>query len=189
MRILVSAASRHGGTAEVAHAIATALARAGIDVDEQRPEIVGHLNAYDGVVLGSAVYAGHWLKPAKDLVERTSAQMRARPVWLFSTGPVGFPLKPEGSPVDVAPMLEQSGGLEHRIFGGRLDKGELGFGEKVLVQMTGATEGDYRSWDDIEAWATQIASTLTTGRTTALPDDPQDDSPAHRSTNEGAIRP
>jgi menaquinone-dependent protoporphyrinogen oxidase len=160
MRILVSAASRHGGTAEVARAIATALERADIEVDVRRPESVGHLNAYDGVVLGSAIYAGHWLKPAKDLVERTSSQMRRLPVWLFSTGPVGVPLKPEGSPVDVAAMLEQSGGLEHRIFGGRLDKRELGLGEKVLVQMVHATDGDYRPWDEIEAWARQIATTL-----------------------------
>ena len=167
MRILVTAASRHGGTAEVAHAIATALERADIEVDERRPEIVGHLNAFDGVVLGSAIYAGHWLKPAKDLVERTSSQMRALPVWLFSTGPIGVPLKPEGSPIDVAPMLELSGAREHRIFGGRLDKRELGIGEKVLARMVGATDGDYRPWDEIDAWAREIATTLKTGALTA----------------------
>ena len=72
MRILVTAASRHDATTEVAHAIAAALKRADIDVDVRRPEEVGHLAAYDGVVLGSAIYAGHWLKPAKDLVARTS---------------------------------------------------------------------------------------------------------------------
>jgi len=106
MRILVTAASRHDATAEVAQAIAKALERADIEVDVRRPEEVGHLNAYDGVVLGSAIYAGHWLKPAKDLVGRTSARLRALPVWLFSTGPIGVPLRPEGLPVDVAPMLE-----------------------------------------------------------------------------------
>jgi menaquinone-dependent protoporphyrinogen oxidase len=57
-------------------------------------------------------------------------------------------------------MLEQSGAREHRIFGGRLDKRELGFGEKALVRMVGAADGDYRPWDEIEAWAAEIATTL-----------------------------
>ena len=160
MRILVTAASRHDATFEVAQAIATTLERAGFKVDVRRPEEVGHLAGYDGVVLGSAIYAGHWMKSAKEVVERTSSRMRGIPVWLFSTGPIGDPLKPEGLPVDVAPMLELSGAREHRIFGGRLDKKELGFGEKAMVRMVGAAEGDYRPWDEIEAWAVEIASTL-----------------------------
>ena len=171
MRILVTAASRHGATTEIANAIAAALKYAGIDVDERRPEDVGSLDAYDGVVLGSAIYAGHWLKPAKDLVERTSTRMRALPVWLFSTGPLGDPLKPEGVPVDVGRVLEQSGARDHRIFGGRLDKQDLGFGEKTLVRMVGASDGDYRPWDEIKAWAGEITSTLE----------------AHPYTNEGAL--
>ena len=64
-------------------------------------------------------------------------------------------------------MLEQSGAREHRIFGGRLDKRQLGFGEKVLVQMVGATDGDYRPWDEIEAWAREIATTLKAAAVTA----------------------
>ncbi len=160
MRILVSAASRHNATSEVAQAIARTLERADIKVDVRRPEEVSHLAAYDGVVLGSAIYAGHWLRAAKELVERTSSRMRGIPVWLFSTGPIGDPLKPEGLPVDVAAMLEQSGAREHRMFGGRLDKRELGFGEKAIVRVVGAAEGDYRPWDEIEAWAEEIATTL-----------------------------
>lgn len=160
MRILVTAASRHDATAEVAQAIAKTLERAGIEVEIRRPEEVGHLAAFDGVVLGSAIYAGHWLKPAKDLIERTSWRMRELPVWLFSTGPIGEPLKPEGLPLDVGPMMEQSGAREHRLFGGRLDKRELGFGERAIVRMVGAAEGDYRPWGEIEAWADEIAATL-----------------------------
>ena len=186
MRILVTAASRHDATTEVAHAIAAVLKRADIDVDERRPEEVGHLATYDGVVLGSAIYAGHWLKPAKDLVQRTSTRMRALPVWLFSTGPLGVPPRPEGLPVDVAPVLEQSGAREHRVFGGRLDKRELGFGEKALVRMVGAADGDYRPWDEIEAWAGEIASTLTARTQDASPQTPTNRGKARRYTNEGA---
>ena len=160
MRILVTAASRHEATTEVAKAIAATIERAGIEVAIQRPEEVGHLGAYDAVVLGSAVYAGHWLRPAKELVERTSSQMRTMPVWLFSTGPVGDPLKPAELPVDVGPMLAKSRAREHRLFGGRLDRQQLGFGEKAMVRMVGAADGDHRPWGEIEAWAEEIATAL-----------------------------
>lgn len=169
MRILVTAASRHQATTEVAQAIARTLERAHLEVVQLRPEEVGHLTAYDGVVLGSAIYSGRWLKPARDLVERTASRMRALPVWLFSTGPIGDPLKPDGLPVDVAPMLELSGAREHRLFGGRIDKRELGFAEKAVVRMVGAAEGDYRPWDEIEAWAEEIATTLKAPALTAQP--------------------
>lgn len=160
MRVLVSSASRHNATNEVAQAIADTLERAGIQVAVRRPEEVGHLASYDAVVLGSAVYVGRWLKPAKDLVERTSSRMRTMPVWLFSTGPIGDPLKPAELPADIAPMLEQTGAREHRLFGGRLDREGLGFAEKAITRMVGAAEGDYRPWGEIETWAKQIAATL-----------------------------
>ncbi|MDP9299506.1 MAG: flavodoxin domain-containing protein [Actinomycetota bacterium] len=160
MRILVTAASRHHATIEVAQAIANTLARDGIEVDLCRPEVVGNLASYDAVVLGSAIYAGHWLKSAKDLVERSTSQLRTRPVWLFSTGPIGDPLKPDGLPADVDPMLELSGARGHRLFGGRLDRRVLGLGERAVVRVVGASEGDYRSWEDIETWAEEIATSL-----------------------------
>lgn len=163
MRILVCAASRHESTNEVAQVIADTIEKAGIEVVVRRPEAVGHLAGYDALVLGSAVYAGHWLKPAKELVERTSSRMRTIPVWLFSTGPIGTPLMPAGLPVDVAPMIELTGAREHRLFGGRLDRRELGLGERAMVRMVHAADGDFRPWAEIEAWAEDIASTLKAG--------------------------
>jgi hypothetical protein len=36
---------------------------------------VERLDEFDGVVFGSAVYAGHWLKPARDVVERLGQEI------------------------------------------------------------------------------------------------------------------
>ena len=168
MRILMTAASRHEATTEVAKASADKIRRAGIEVVIRRLEEVGDLGGYDAVVLGSAVYAGHWLRLAKEPVERTSSRMRTMPVWLFSTGPVGDPLKPNEPCADVAPMLEQSGAREHRLFGGRLDRRRLGLGEKAMVRMVGAADDDHRPWGEIWALAEEIASTLSAD-TLALP--------------------
>jgi menaquinone-dependent protoporphyrinogen oxidase len=64
-RVLVTAASKHGATAEIAEAIAEVLAGNGLDPAVVPPDEVDDVAAYDAVVLGSAVYAGHWLKPAR----------------------------------------------------------------------------------------------------------------------------
>ena len=136
----------------MAKAIAETLERAGIETDLRRPEEVGHLAGYDGVVLGSAIYTGRWLEAARDLIARTSSRMQAMPVWLFSTGPIGDPLKPDAPPSDIKPMLELSQARQHRMFGGRLDRRELGFAEKAIVGLVRAPDGDYRPWGEIEAW-------------------------------------
>jgi len=50
------------------------------------------------VVLGSAVYLGQWMKPARELAERSAGAIASRPVWLFSSGPIGEPAKPADKP-------------------------------------------------------------------------------------------
>jgi menaquinone-dependent protoporphyrinogen oxidase len=68
MRVLVTAATRHGATEEIAAAIGEVLAGRGLDPTVAAPEQVKGVDGDDAVVLGSAVYAGHWLKPARELV-------------------------------------------------------------------------------------------------------------------------
>ena len=163
MKVLVTAASKHGATSEVAEEMAKALREAlkerdgegGEDAQvEVRPaEEVSSVEDYDAVVLGSAVYAGHWLESARELAERHAAALAERPTWLFSVGPVGEPPKPEEDPVDVAPILEATKARDHRIFAGKLDRSTLGFAEKAIVLALRAPEGDFRNWEDIRRWA------------------------------------
>ena len=160
MRVLISAASKHGATAEIAQAIGDMLSSAGIETDVRRPEDVVSVAQYDGVVLGSAVYAGHWLDSAKKLVERESAALASRPVWLFSSGPIGETAKPEEEPADVARLREATHALDHRIFAGKLDRTQLGLGERTILAVVRAPQGDFRPWAEVAAWASSIAETL-----------------------------
>lgn len=167
MRVLVSAASKHGSTAEIAARIGDRLRHAGLEVDVVAPARVLSTRPYDACVLGSAVYAGHWLGAARDLVERTADELVALPVWLFSSGPLGDPLEPAEHAVDVEHVLRQSAARGHRLFAGRLQRDALGFAERAVVRAMHVPTGDYRDWEQISAWADGIAAALTPAGTTS----------------------
>jgi menaquinone-dependent protoporphyrinogen oxidase len=80
MKVLVTAASKYGSTAEIAQAIGKTLAADGLDADVIPPDQVETLNDYDAFVLGSAVYTGHWLTPAKAIAARLEGSFAERPV-------------------------------------------------------------------------------------------------------------
>jgi menaquinone-dependent protoporphyrinogen oxidase len=158
--VLVAAGSKHGATTEIAQRVADTLRARGLDVTMTSPESVRTVDGYDAVVLGSAVYAGRWLDDAKALADRLGAADPVPAVWLFSSGPVGDPPKPEEDPVDVSDIIHATSAREHRVFAGRIDKSTLSFGERAIMMAVRAREGDYRDWDEITAWAGGIADAL-----------------------------
>ncbi len=151
MKILVSAASRHGATGEIAETIGRTLRERGLDVDVLPPEHVRSLDGYDAVVLGSAVYMGRWLDAARSFAHRQTTALAARPVWLFSSGPIGDPPKPDEDPADVPEIAAECHARGHRRFPGRIDRARLGLGERALASLVRARDGDDRPWADIEA--------------------------------------
>ncbi len=160
MKVLVTAASRHGATTEVAASIGAVLEAAGLEVHVLRPADVSAMDGFGAAVIGSAVYVGRWLEPARDLVEREKTALSRIPVWLFSSGPIGDPPKPADEPVDAEPLAELVAARGHRTFAGQVDRKRLGFGEKAIMAAVRAPEGDFRSWPEIQAWAREIAAAL-----------------------------
>ncbi len=161
MRVLVVPASRFGGTAEIGRAMAKVLRAEGLDVDVSQPDQMFNLSPYDAHVIGSALYYGQWLDAAMTFVEEQAAVLQAKPTWLFSSGPLGAATPPE--PVRegfVDRLLDLTGAVEHRLFGGRLERSRLPTKERFLVRWIGADDGDYRDWDEIEQWAVGIAAAI-----------------------------
>lgn len=160
MQILVSVASKHGSTAEIGRAIGRELADQGFTVEIVAPEEVVDPGRYQAAVIGSAVYAGHWRPEALDLVERAGSTLSEMPVWLFSSGPIGSPPKPEEDPVELEGVTRAIGAYGHRLFAGRLDRDSLNLGERAIVTALRAPYGDYRDWASIRIWAKEIAAAL-----------------------------
>jgi menaquinone-dependent protoporphyrinogen oxidase len=165
MKVLVSAASRHGATAEIAAAIATGLTATGHEATVLHPDAVDDVRDFDAAVIGSGVYAGSWLQAAEELVDRNLYALREMPVWVFSSGPLGDPPKPLQESPDGLAIAEQLHAREHRTFAGELDKRQLGSGEKVVVAVVRAPSGDFRPWSEILAWARSIGEELTSQAT------------------------
>lgn len=165
-RVLVTAASRHGATQQIAEAIATGLTgspsgrAAGLTAVALPVESRPDPGRFTAVVLGSAVYIGRWLEPARTYAATQAAALRDRPVWLFSSGPIGEPPFPPDEPHDAAPLVQLTSARGHRVFPGRLDKARLGFGERAVVTAMRAPVGDFRDWDAVRVWAEDIAADL-----------------------------
>jgi menaquinone-dependent protoporphyrinogen oxidase len=162
-RVLVSAGSKHGATAEIGERIGKVLSERGFSVTFMNPESVLSVSGYDAVVLGSAVYAGQWIRAAKLVADLVAGAIPPPATWLFSSGPVGEPPQPDEEPVSVADMMAVTSAREHRLFSGKIDKSKLNFGERAILTAVRAHEGDFRDWNEIEAWATEIADQLTAG--------------------------
>jgi len=163
VRVLVTAASRHGATAELAVAIADGVRRGlggAAEVLVRRPGEVADVSDYDAVVLGSAVYFGHWLEDAHDLLLRCAVALWERPVWLFSSGPVGTPERPPEALLDVDEELRLARAREHRIFPGRLERDRLDLAERAMAAALRAPEGDFRTWAAAAEWGESIGTAL-----------------------------
>lgn len=175
VRVLVVYASRHGATRGIAERIAARLGQGGVEATLKSTEQAGDLAGYDAFVIGSAAYAFHWLKEATAFVRRNRSLLASRPVWLFSSGPLGTEatdaqgrdVRAAAEPREWAEFRDAIHPRDQRIFFGAYDpEGKpIGFMERLTRMMPAARAampvGDFRDWDEIEAWAATIADELT----------------------------
>ncbi len=180
MTVLVAYASRHGSTGQIAERIAARLVEHGVEAEARSLDGSIDPGRYGAVVLGSAVYFGRWMIEAIEFVHDQADSLAGRPVWLFSSGPLGAErtddqgrdLREVSRPEDAGELDELLHPLEHRVFFGSLDRGGLGVGEWVVSAIPAGgdvlAEGDFRDWAEVDAWAGSIARAIT-GSTTGPP--------------------
>lgn len=164
-QILVAYATKYGATAEIAEKIGQVLRQAGLRTDVLPTDRVGDLSTYKAVVLGSAVYIGQWRKEAVKFLKANETILAERPVWLFSSGPIG-----EGDPVELAqgwqfpgklqPIADRIRPRDIAVFHGNVNMKKLNLIEKWMINNVKAPLGDFRDWEAITSWAMAIADVL-----------------------------
>lgn len=159
-KVLVGYATKHSSTAEIAQALAAAIGHLGFDVEVRSVARVDHPEYYDAFVLGSAVYAGHLILEWENFIQSNVSLLRSRPVWLFSTGPIGDPPFPKDETPRMAEVAELIGAREHCVFGGKVDPNDLNLVERLLSHVVRAKPGDYRDWEHVIEWANHIGAGL-----------------------------
>ncbi|MFE2009850.1 flavodoxin domain-containing protein [Streptomyces sp. NPDC059491] len=163
-RVLVAHGGRHGATAGIADEIGRALRDDGFDAVVLPADTVTDVSGYDGVVLGGALYAGRWNGKASRCARRNADQLRARPVWLFSSGPLDASAEQHDIPPvrGVARRMKRLGAREHITFGGALTAETPG---RIARSMVGHGQGgDFRDPARIQEWAHHIGDELGAAR-------------------------
>jgi menaquinone-dependent protoporphyrinogen oxidase len=164
--VLVTYGSKLGGTGELADWIASDLHDAGFDTAVRPAESVGDITRYGAVVLGGALYNGRWHREARRFARRFGRDLRERPVWLFSSGPLDSSAEEHAiRPVrSVARIADRVGARGHETFGGRLEAAPDGVVARV---MTKRYSGDHRDRDHVRRWSEAIAAELQSARRVA----------------------
>jgi menaquinone-dependent protoporphyrinogen oxidase len=178
MKVLVAYASRHGATQGIAERIGAKLEESGLDVTIRPVQTAPPLEEYDAFVIGSAAYMGGWLGDATSFVRRGRDTLVDRPVWLFSSGPVGSEtIDAKGRDVVAASEPKEFGEFARtirprgqRVFFGAYnpDSEPKGLAEGLMAKFMRVAPavrdalpaGDFRDWPAIEAWAEEIARDL-----------------------------
>ena len=178
MKVFVAYASRHGATQGIAERIATKLERPGIEVTLQAVDGAESVQGYDAFVIGSAAYMGGWLGQATTFVRQHRKVLASRPVWLFSSGPIGSELVDAkgrnqleaSAPKEFAEFSTTIHPRAEQVFFGAYDPdaGPIGMAEGVMARFMRVVPairqalpaGDFRDWNAIDAWAETIAQEL-----------------------------
>src|SRR3954452_5366080 len=172
MKALIVYGTRNGGTAGLAHMIATSFEREGWQADVRDAADAPGIGDVDVVVVGGGLYAARWAPSVRHWARRHTSTLKLVPVWFFSSGPLDDSartgdLAPAPGVARLAREIEVSG---HITFGGYLDKAPKGF---VARQMARKSAGDLRDPEQVAEWVrlicrqTQMASTIPGQRTTA----------------------
>ncbi|WP_061965831.1 flavodoxin domain-containing protein [Demequina aurantiaca] len=159
MKVLVAVGSKYGSTREIAQVIGAEIQSTGFDVDVEDACDVLSVDAYDAIIVGSAVYGGLWRRDASALIRQHADALKRRDVWMFSTGirELKEPGYATGESEQLASLV---GAQEHETFPGAIDYDRLNVGERAVMHAINPPLGDHRDFSAARDWAHGIGVKL-----------------------------
>jgi menaquinone-dependent protoporphyrinogen oxidase len=165
-RVLISYASRCGSTGGVAEAMGQVLCGMDASADIRLVANVSDLSPYHAVIVGSAIRRGKWLPEAVRFVKDNQDILGRLPIAYFvvcltmkdNTAENRSKVMAYLDPVrKEAPKIQP---VAVGLFPGALDFSKLSFVDKTVLKAKGASEGDYRDWPAVKAWASAVGPML-----------------------------
>jgi menaquinone-dependent protoporphyrinogen oxidase len=172
--MLIAYVTRSGSTEDVAEAMGTTLEEAGVRVDVKPMVDVESIGEDTAVILGTALYVGHFPKEFHKFMIRFRRELENVHPWIFVLGPT------EQDPKHFASAEEQARkelkkypwlhAADVRVFGGCFDPRHLKlvFPFSLMWKLPGnpmrkMQVSDIRDWGWIRRWAGAIADHLKKG--------------------------
>jgi menaquinone-dependent protoporphyrinogen oxidase len=161
IKVLVAYATRTGSTVGVAAAVGEVLGKRGYFVDVKPIQENPIPDAYDFVILGSAINGGQWLPEALAYIEEHQQAIRSKQAAVFSVHIMNLG-SDEKSAQNRLAYLDKVNALiqpmDAAFFAGL---GMLAEKEPAITRWVYRTfkigpEGDCRDWKKIRAWAETI---------------------------------
>jgi len=170
--VLIAYCTRSGSTAEVAQAMGETMKDAGMLADVKAMEEVDAIPESAAVVLGTALYIGHFPKEFHRFVTRFQKELEQVRPWIFVLGPTEKERKHFAAAEEQArkelgkyPWLRPA---DTRVLGGKFDPTHLNlpFPMSLIMKlpanpMRKLPASDIRDWEWIRRWARAIAEHLT----------------------------
>jgi menaquinone-dependent protoporphyrinogen oxidase len=164
--ILIPYATFTGSTAEVAEEIAKVFTARGFNVKIQPAKSVKDLKGYDAVVLGSAVRITKTHSEAQSFMQRHAKALANLPVALFVVClTMKDPSDENCATVDgyLGQLKAKAPGVQPLAegkFAGVFEIERLSGIWKWTMSRGELEQGDFRNWDEIHAWAEELANKL-----------------------------
>jgi len=173
--VLIAYCTRSGSTKEVAESIGRTMNEAGLPADVKPMADVQSVPQGAAVLLGTALYIGHFPKEFHGFVGRFRSELEKVRPWIFVLGPTekerkNFAVAEEQArkELDKYPWLRPA---DMRVLGGKFDPEHLNlpFPMSLVMKlpvnlMKKLPASDIRDWEWIEQWSRAIAETLTARR-------------------------
>lgn len=169
-RVLVAYASQYGSTSEVATAIGEQLHQQGFSVDVLSTFDIQDLTPYQAAIIGAPIQSSAWKPEAVSFVDAQQAALSKIPVAYFATCmELGLSEDTPTLRQKIAgwldPLIEQVPAVKPKdigLFAGALDYKKMSYAMQVLYRAFSEddTDGDYRDWAAIRAWASDVQPKL-----------------------------